>query len=422
MGSYCEIYFDKTEVCGAKSVVPDHFCALFQESDRVVRPSRDEDDESPDVVYEACRAVVLSRLDLLGCTAAVARERLMAWLAATRETWDEYRADGAWAEETAAALHSFSVDEWYCRAPEVLATLYSREDATDEIDRHMRDRDGDGWLWFDGYGSLMSLRALLDACADVQSVTLDISALIGGGWIEPDERVCEDRRASAPLDPRPLATTVILAEGSSDIRILQRSLAALFPERADYFSFFNHAELSVDGGTGYLVKFLKAFAAARAPLRLIAVFDNDTAGRQAHRQAGALGLPDNMMVVALPDIELARRYPTIGPQGEHIIDINGKAASIEMYLGLAALTKDGALRRVRWSGYNTAAGAYQGEVEGKAEVEAAFLRAVANCSDPVKARQAYPDLTEVWIAIFHAVEKAAEAAERKLHDRIGDVE
>ena len=422
MGSYCEIYFDKTEVCGAKSVVPDHFCALFQESDRVVRPSRDEDDESPDVVYEACRAVVLSRLDLLGCTATVARERLMAWLAATRETWDEYRADGAWAEETAAALHSFSADEWYRRAPEVLATFYSREDATDEIDRHMRDRDGDGWLWFDGYGSLMSLRALLDACADVQSVTLDVTALIGGGWIEPDDRVCEDRRASAPLDPRPLATTVILAEGSSDIRILQRSLAALFPERADYFSFFNHAELSVDGGTGYLVKFLKAFAAARAPLRLIAVFDNDTAGRQAHRQAGALGLPDNMMVVALPDIELARRYPTIGPQGEHIIDINGKAASIEMYLGLAALTKDGALRRVRWSGYNTAAGAYQGEVEGKAEVEAAFLRAVANCSDPVKARQAYPDLTEVWIAIFHAVEKAAEAAERKLHDRIGDVE
>jgi hypothetical protein len=46
----------------------------------------------------------------------------------------------------------------------------------------------------------------------------------------------------------------------------------------DYFSFFNHAELSVDGGAVYLVKFLKAFAAARAPLRIVAVFDNDTAG------------------------------------------------------------------------------------------------------------------------------------------------
>ncbi len=347
MGSYCEIYFDKTEVCGAKSAVPDHFCALFQESDRVVRPSSDEEDESPDVGYEAPRAVVLARLDLLGCTAMVARERLEAWLASTRETWEECSADGDWAEETAAALRSFSVDEWYRRAPEVLTTFYSREDATDEIDRHMRDRDSDGWLWFNGYGSLMSLRALLDACADVQAVRLDITALIGGGWIEPDAKICEDRRASAPLDPRPLATTVILAEGSSDIRILQRSLAALFPERADYFSFFNHAELSVDGDAAYLVKFLKAFAAARAPLRLVAVFDNDTAGRQAHRQASALGLPDNMMVVALPDTELARRYPTVGPQGEHLVDVNGKAASIELYLGQAALTKGGALRRVR---------------------------------------------------------------------------
>jgi hypothetical protein len=98
------------------------------------------------------------------------------------------------------------------------------------------------------------------------------------------------RRAEDPFKPRPLAPTVVLAEGSSDIRILQRSLAVLFPERQDYFAFFNHAELSVDGGTAYLVKFLKAFAAARAPFRMIAVFDNDTAGIQAFRQASALGL------------------------------------------------------------------------------------------------------------------------------------
>nr|WP_245376529.1 hypothetical protein [Bradyrhizobium elkanii] len=64
-----------------------------------------------------------------------------------------------------------------------MATLYTREEATDEIDRRMRDRDDEGRLWFDGYGSLMSLRALLDACADVRHVTLDITALIGGGWI-----------------------------------------------------------------------------------------------------------------------------------------------------------------------------------------------------------------------------------------------
>ncbi|WP_342709812.1 hypothetical protein AAFG13_36115 [Bradyrhizobium sp. B124] len=299
--------------------------------------------------------------------------------------------------------------------------MYTREEATDEIDRRMRDRDGEGWLWFDGYGSLMSLRALLDACVDVRYVSLDITALIGGGWIESAASICDDKRASAPLDPRPLATTVILAEGSTDIRILQRSLTALFPERKDYFSFFNHAELSVDGGAAYLVKFLKAFAAARAPLRLVVVFDNDTTGRQAYLQASALGLPDNMIVVVLPDTELARQYPTFGPQGEHVVDVNGKAASIELYLGRAALTKDRALRRVRWSGYNAAADAYQGEIEGKAEVEATFLRGVANCSNPAEARMEFPELVEVWTTIFRAVEKAAEEAERKLHDRVVQV-
>lgn len=422
MGSYCEIYFDKTEVCGAKSVVPDHFCALFQESDRVVRPSDDEAEESPDVVYEAPRAVVLSRLDLLGCTAIVARERLEAWLVATRETWQEYCRDSDWAEKTVAALRSFSVKEWYRRAPEVLATLYTREEATDEIDRQMRDRDSDSWLWFDGYGSLMSLRALLDACADVQYVTLDITALIGGGWLKPDASICDDKRVSAPLDPRPLATTVILGEGSSDIRILQRSLGVLYPEKKDYFSFFNHAELSVDGGAAYLVKFLKAFAAARAPIRLVAVFDNDTAGCQAHRQASTLRLPHNMVVVTLPDTELARSYPTVGPQGEHVVDVNGTAASIELYLGRMALTVNGRLRRVRWTGFNPAAQAYQGEIEGKAEVEASFLQALANCSDPDEARAAFPELVMVWTTIFQAVEKAAEAAERKLHDPVAQIE
>ena len=46
MGSYCEIRFDDLDVCGAKSFVPDHFCALFQESDRVVKRPRDADSKA----------------------------------------------------------------------------------------------------------------------------------------------------------------------------------------------------------------------------------------------------------------------------------------------------------------------------------------------------------------------------------------
>jgi hypothetical protein len=120
---------------------------------------------------------------------------------------------------------------------------------------------------------------------------------------------------------------------------------------------------------------------------------NFSAGRQAHRQASALALPDNMMLVRLPDTDLARTYPTVGPQGEHVLDVNGQAASIELYLGRDVLTVNGALRPVRWTGYNQAARAYQGEVEGKTEVEAAFLDTIATFTDPVEARAAFPRLS-----------------------------
>ena len=154
-------------------------------------------------------------------------------------------------------------------------------------------------------------------------VSLDVSDLKVGGYLEEDVALCASRRSSNGVQPPGLAPTVIMAEGSSDIRIFQRSLEALFPERQDYFSFFNHSELNVDGGANYLIKFLKAFGAARVPLRLVAIFDNDAAGIQAFHQAKRLGLPRSMIVLRLPDTDLARAYPTVGPQGNHIVDVNG---------------------------------------------------------------------------------------------------
>jgi hypothetical protein len=204
-----------------------------------------------------------------------------------------------------------------------------------------------------------------------------------------------------------------LAEGSSDIRILKRSLEVLYPERQEYFSFFNHEELSVDGGANYLVKFIKAFAAAHVAFRMVAVFDNDTAGVQAFRQAADLSLPDNILLVRLPDIELARTYPTIGPQGEHIVDVNGQAASLELCLGRAALTEAGRLRPVRWTSYVHGAKAYQGEVEGKSLVQAAFFVESTRATNSGDARMGFPELVSVWAEIFEAVERSAAKAVRE---------
>jgi hypothetical protein len=161
------------------------------------------------------------------------------------------------------------------------------------------------------------------------------------------------------------------------------------------------------------VKFLKAFAAARAPLRLIAVFDNDVAGKDACAQALALNLPRNISVLTLPDIELARKYLTIGPQGAGVADVNGRAASIELYLGRAALNgEDGNLRPVRWKGYVPPLNAYQGEVEGKAEICASFLGGIRDVANAEAARNVYPELALVWQAIFKAVEQSMSEARR----------
>lgn len=423
MGSYCAIQFDDMEVVTAKSYVPDDFAALFQESDRdLTRRPEDESDEEARASfrYRASRETILRRLSLLGATRDAAVDSFETWLKDLRETWNGYEEDG-WGQETAKASRSLTFAEWSRRVPEVLATRYSDDapgrEPVDEIDRHMRELQDD-WLSFDAYGSLFSLRAMLDACVDVKWVTLDMTDVVEAGYYETESPLEAEARRSVFASYNPLTPTLILAEGSTDIAVLRSTLPVLHPELVDYFSFFNHAELSVDGGAAYLVKFLKAFAGANITNRMIAVFDNDAVGLQAFRQASALALPPNIIVTRLPECATARRYPTVGPQGRHEMDVNGLAAGIELYLGPEALTVDGELRPVRWTGFVAGADAYQGEVEGKAEVMKAFGAALAKSVDRHDAAARFSDLVAVWDHLINLVESAAEASSLRAWTRL----
>lgn len=416
MGSYCALKFDEIEVFDVKSVVPDNFIALFQETDRVVRkaPETAEQDDMTDIFYQASRDTILTRLTLLGCTEDVVKEKFEEWKRNQKKSLDEYIAySGDEADETFKAINEFDFDVWRERGSALLAKGWDKlPEPVDEIDRRLRD-NYDGWLYFAGYGSLVTVRALLDAFPNVKHVTLDISDLVGGGYIGDQELICGDRRKTNHGEIRNLAPTVILAEGGNDIQILEKSLAALYPEVRDYFSFFDHRELSVDGGTSYLVKFLKAFAAARAPLHIVAVFDNDAAGIHAYTQTNALTLPSNIKALCLPDIKLAEKYPTVGPQGDGVANVNGRAASIELYLGRHSLNDErGNLRPVRWTGYVPPIKTYQGEVECKPEIQARFFKKIANVANSTAARTAFPELTQVWQAILKVVERSMSEARR----------
>jgi hypothetical protein len=110
-----------------------------------------------------------------------------------------------------------------------------------------------------------------------------------------------------------------------------------------------------------------------------------------------------------PDTDLARHYPTIGPQGFHHADVNGRAAGIELYLGKAALSVDGALRPVRWTGYDQNAAKYQGEVEGKLEVQKAFLDGIRGDTEI----SLYPELRSLLNVTLEAVSQAAEMSQSR---------
>ena len=406
MTSACVLYLDNIEISEQKEYVPDPFSALFQETDRHEVP--DEENGIINVHYRASRQTILRRLDLMGCTEDFSEQRFEQW----RQIRTQEASDSDFRQDEIQALNALTWQEWKKRVPKVLRTqfdLHNYRKFADEIDRRMKD-DDPSWLWFDGYDSLLSMRAIIGAATDFETVKLDIAPLIDAGWIAEEEKICDKVTRVVSARGQPTGPTLILAEGKSDIEILRSSLGRFHPDLADFITFLDHSEFQIDGGASYTVKFLKAFAAARIPSNIVAVFDNDTAGRRECTQAKNLKLPPNMVCLHLPDIELGRSYPTIGPQGEHLSNINGRACGIELYLGRKALSSNGVLRPVRWTGYDTRAGTYQGEVEGKVYVQSAFLEAMrGNSEDP---SQDFPEMQLVWEAILQAAIHAAESSQK----------
>jgi hypothetical protein len=72
----------------------------------------------------------------------------------------------------------------------------------------------------------------------------------------------------------------------------------------------------------------------------------------------------------LPDLEDFRHFPTRGPEGVGISDINGRAAAIECYLDLNHPTYGPA--QVLWSNYKTEIDAWHGALEFKESYQRHF--------------------------------------------------
>jgi hypothetical protein len=78
----------------------------------------------------------------------------------------------------------------------------------------------------------------------------------------------------------------------------------------------------------------------------------------------------------LPDIKLAKNYPTVGPTGFKRMNINGLACGIEMYLGVDILTKEDKFIPIQWKGYDEKEKKYQGDLSEKHYAQEEFRKKI----------------------------------------------
>ncbi|MDP3692709.1 HEPN/Toprim-associated domain-containing protein [Bradyrhizobium sp.] len=179
-----------------------------------------------------------------------------------------------------------------------------------------------------------------------------------GGWASRDEFVHR-------LEPS--ERFLIVTEGSSDAAILKHALKILKPHIADFFDFIDMEEGYPFSGTGNLYKFIQGLISISIQNNVIVLFDNDAEGIFSFNRCSQLNVPANMRVLKLPDLAEFRFFPTVGPGGQHRLDINGQAAALECYLQL----DDNAC--IRWSSFNSNLSTYQGALINKDRYKDCFL-------------------------------------------------
>jgi hypothetical protein len=213
------------------------------------------------------------------------------------------------------------------------------------------------------FSSILAILELVDDKHNTH-VSLDYSELVSGGYVEEEDELCKNSD---------FEKTVILTEGVSDRRFIERSLKVLYPHLFDYYSFLDFQELKLGGSASSLVHTVKAFSAAGIKNRIVAVFDNDTAAIDAMKPLNRLPVAKNIRIVTLPSLEFLNNYPTIGPQGLHNINVNGLAGSIELYFEESSLKDENQkLIPVVWKGFNESEQKYQGEISKKSIVQSQF--------------------------------------------------
>jgi hypothetical protein len=382
MGAYAECWLDSLHVGSTKYDFDFRLMQLFRHSDKRVQKSAAKnlpaslstwiDKEKPDrvvqvVYYSAPVTVIKDRLELQGYTLSTAKTAFMRNIRAQAKEYSE-STEGMedYYENRVKLLRSVDVDKWVVALGQIKksgrGTPTRESPHKSEVNLQEFMLDGEQWYGYSGADLYVPLRLALETCSGNENLVYDLTDLVNQGYLDKNEDCIAVSSELAAGEYASRSKVIVLTEGRSDGWILSASMKLLYPHLYDYFSFMDFESARVEGGASHLAKIVKSFAGAGIVNKVLAIFDNDTVGQEAIRSLRQIKLPGNISVLALPDFGELRKYPTIGPSGRKAMNVNGTAASIELYLGGDVLKENGKMVPVRWSGYIPNMGKYQGSL------------------------------------------------------------
>jgi hypothetical protein len=376
MGSYFGLEIKNYDVISGKSYLSPDIGILFSESEKV--REIDKEDEFEKHMYVSTAGKLLERLSVIGITPESSRkDSILQKTDYITEHTDEGK---FWGD---AAVRKLSFKKWCSTMKEIIEnpTFYCRwnvREQSNEAYKYILESE-DFLYGFPTDDIRKTLSVILSLFPRDEKVVLDLSALVHGGYYEEDTNFVQVSRSLLVEEKYFNENIIILTEGTYDSRILRETLSLLFSDMIDYFSFLDFESSKAPGGAGQLVNYIKALSGAKITDKIIAIFDNDSAAWDALRTLPTGTLPKNIRFTTYPNYSYLNSYPTIGPSGRRILNINRRAASIELYSGDDILRKKEGAFPIQWTGYVKSIQAYQGEIIEKCRVQEEFSAKISRC-------------------------------------------
>lgn len=415
MGNSSSLYLDGFHVVSTKEGWEPEAMTLFTEADKIVLPYKEavEIDEGEDedylpeyyFAYSTSVSFVKDRLEFMGFSlnkaCGIFREGLLEEVEEYKKIIETTQYEMLKDRYTfhISVMQDLTLDTWLEGLVFIIKNELSGKydwvipEHVEELNKfpdHIRYMLNSHNFGFPDNSVRAYIRALIEVLGIDGDLVYDFSDLTIEESLSVDEELCENALSFFADKYVRDYKIVVLTEGSSDRWAIQSALQLFYPHLASYYSFMDFDTAKVQGGAGHLASTVKSFIGAGIVNRVVAFFDNDTAAKAAMKPLSQIRIPINTRIYRYPDIDIARNYPTLGPQGTVSMDVNGLACGLELYFGSDVLQEeDGSLCPIQWKGYDDATKQYQGEVMKKDMLKARYAEKLKKC-------QTHPDLIDKY--------------------------